>query len=345
MNVHARVSNGLVREVIYFDPQGDFTPNLVWVQVSNSITTGANISGDTYAIQQRWSYDGMMFNPPRATSPLPKPSGRSTQVNHFALTGKGPDVWTEIGNVSILASLNTAHFLSYSTDVYDANLLPYSTQIIITGSNTEVGNREYGNQGNQGSLVESIQLSVDFNIDTTDISAGQPAGQQADPGNPGPGGCFTADTQVLMSDGSNKCIKDIQIGEELMGDNGTVNVLNKWVGIGNYVLVDFNKKGYFITSNHPVLTDQGWGAVDVMLFAATEPKSYERVLQANGYRPLVSVIPGIKLAIWLNESVQYENLDTIDLLTPKEILVYNLNVSGHDHYIANGYIVHNKDLG
>ena len=371
MNVYARVSNGVVREVIYFDPQGDFTPNLTWVQVSNSITTGANISGDTYAIQPRWSYDGMMFNPPLPPIPQPRPTGHATYVDHFAFVGQGENVWVEIGNVNIISNLNIAHFLSYSLDVYDSNLVPYSTQIYLPNGNTTGGGGYGGSElaginggaaqasgvGGTGNGLDAVAAALDaaaaaatasnvsqatINGSLADtISMANIGGTDPEPATGG-NGCFTQDTRISMIDGSTKFIKDIQIGDTLLGDSGPVNVLNKWVGIGNYALVDFNKKGYFITSNHPVLTDQGWGAVDVMLFAATEPENYQRVLQNNNFQPLVDVKIGSQLAVWINGNVAYETLATMDMRPPIEIEVYNLNVTGDDHYIANGYIVHNK---
>ena len=366
-NVYARVSNGVVREVIYFDPHGDFTPSLTWVQVSNSITTGANISGDTYAVQPRWSYDGMLFTPPPPPIPQPRPTGHATYVDQFAFFGQGENVWVEIGNVNIISNLNIAHFLSYSLDVYDSNLVPYSTQIYLPNGNTTGGGGYGGSElaginggaaqdsgvGGTGIGLDAVAAALDAaaaaaaaaqaaNPDTnTNPGASQDAAN-AEAANTGGNACFTQDTRISMIDGSTKFIKDIQIGDTLLGDSGPVNVLNKWVGIGNYALVDFNKKGYFITSNHPVLTDQGWGAVDVMLFAATEPENYQRVLQNNNFQPLVDVKIGSQLAVWINGNVAYETLATMDMRPPIEIEVYNLNVTGDDHYIANGYIVHNK---
>jgi len=369
MNVYARVSNGVVREVIYFDPQGDFTPNLTWVQVSNSITTGANISGNTYAVQPRWSYDGMMFNPPLSPIPQSRPSGNATYVDHFSLVGQGENVWVEIGNVNIISSLNIAHFLSYSLDVFDSTLVPYSTQIYLPNGSTSGGSSYGGGGENIGGFggppgggtggvygYDGLLLELDATAAATASNVSQATinGSLADTvsmaniGGEGPepatGGnaCFTPDTRISIIDGSTKFIKDIQIGDTLLGDSGPVNVLNKWVGTGNHVLVDFNKKGYFITSNHPVLTDQGWGAVDVMLFAATEPDNYQRVLQNNNFQPLVNVKIGCRLAVWINGNVAYETLTSMDMRPPVEIEVYNLDVTGDDHYIANGYIVHNK---
>ncbi|CAB4123141.1 Hint domain containing protein [uncultured Caudovirales phage] len=355
MNVYARVSNGVVREVIYFDPQGDFTPNLTWVQVSNSITTGANISGDTYAIQPRWSYDGMLFTPPPPPIPQPRPTGHATYVDQFAFFGQGENVWVEIGNVNIISNLNIAHFLSYSLDVYDSNLVPYSTQIYLPNGSTS-GGSSYGGgselggggpSGDAGSTVDpgvqaaaaAAAMSSSIDTSTSDLGTGNPNGVGGDPNIQG---CFVAETPILMKDGNTRPISHLGPGDILQSDGGSVSVVGVHKRTINTVLVSFNNLPYFVTSNHPMLTDRGWGSFDNMLLAATEPGVYDSVLSNNGYNPLIDIDEGTNLAMWNDGIINYVPIYNVKKMSKVET-VYYLDVTGDNHYIANNIIVHNED--
>lgn len=345
-NVYARVSNGHVREVIYNDPAGDYVPALNWVQVSNSTTTGANISGDPLAVQPRWSYDGSMFNPPPAQVPLPKPSGHARYRDEFAMIGQGANVWVEIGNVSIIADLKTMHFLSYSTDVYDLNLQPYSTQIVIGGA---VGNAPGGNQDFGGGALAGDgsylggPLGSQYNgpsltdQQASDLAAGNSQGAEPQPGG---GACFVGSTPILMSNGLTKPISNLVIGDLLQSDNGGVIVLDIYKKTAQVILVSFNGLPHFVTTNHAMLTDKGWGAFDPTLFAATEPEAYLQVCADNNYKPLLTLTQRCNLAYWSNGNKQYTPIENVSFLSSVQE-VFWLNVSGDNHYIANSIIVHN----
>jgi len=358
-NVYARVSNGYVREVIYNDPAGDYVPSITWVQVSNSTTTGANITGDTYAVQPRWSYDGSMFNPPVAQIALPKPSGHARYQDEFAMVGQGANVWIEISNVSIIADLKTAHFLSYSTDVYDHNLYSYSTQIIIGGavSNTPGGNQDFGTaadiaaaSGANAADIAAAKLADLIALGSGILNSGSgilngssgETGGTPDPNSPEPldGTCFVGSTPILMRTGSTKPISHLVIGDSLQSDNGGVIVLDIYKKTAQVILVSFNGLPHFVTTNHAMLTDKGWGAFDPTLFAATEPAAYLQVCADNNYKPLLTLTQGCNLAYWINGNKQYTPIENVSFISSVQE-VFWLHVSGDNHYIANSIIVHN----
>ncbi|CAB4123140.1 Hint domain containing protein [uncultured Caudovirales phage] len=344
----------LVREVTDQDPTGRFTSDITWMQITPATTVG----GDITVVAPRWTYVDNIFYPPQYGNATVYIQSGAQFSNLVSFTGNAfingdgvidDSCWLPLAVVNVSATNSTAHFVSYSSHIFDVALNVGNSIVYINSPiNSFSGGGEFVNGGGGNGN----------GTNTGGGGGGGPAAGTGGSGNRGDKGstdgspvdnlgsgnnaCFTPDTKVSMSDGSYKSINEINVGDTLMGDNGVVTVINKWVGIGNYVLVDFNKKGYFITSNHPVLTDNGWGSVDVALFAATEPQTYLRVLQANGNRPLVTVKIGTKLATWFNGTVVYETLHSMDLMPPIDIEVYNLNVTGDDRYIANGYIVHNK---
>lgn len=348
-----------MREVIYNDPQGDYVPTLNWVQVSNSITTGANVSGgNVYVVQPRWSYDGVMFRPPPPPIPLPKPSGQATYVDKFSFTGQGSNVWTEIGNVGIFADLKTVHFINYSLDIFDASLVAYTPQNTPPNGNTN-GGTGYGpnsggggseTAGNAGDAAQAAQAALDVLGAVAASVAGQDgetggspdiAGGGTDAGAGASGKCFIATTQITMGDGQLKAISDISPGEMIKTDtNETVSVVNVLVDKGNFNLVSVNNTESFVTDDHVVLTEKGWGTVNPTGLAAKNPGSYQTVLQDNGYRPLVQIQQGVSIAFWKNNQISYEPIGQISVTPHRDITVYYLVLEKSNNYIANNIVVH-----
>jgi hypothetical protein len=68
-------------------------------------------------------------------------------------------------------------------------------------------------------------------------------------------GCFAADTSVLMYDGQIKCAKDIAIGDQLIGDDGTVrNVTHLTNGYDKmYLIKQNNAVDYVVNSEHTLV--------------------------------------------------------------------------------------------
>ena len=92
-------------------------------------------------------------------------------------------------------------------------------------------------------------------------------------------GCFVGYTNILMSDGTNKKIKDVKVGDEVLSFNEyTKEISNKkvinvfrngykpkeeWLRIKYYT--DLGRGGYRslnVTRNHKIFTDKGWMKAD-----------------------------------------------------------------------------------
>jgi hypothetical protein len=163
-----------------------------------------------------------------------------------------------------------------------------------------------------------------------------------DAGSDGAGsGCFTADTQILMADGTLKPIALVRVGERLQSDGGIVNVSSNRNRFGDVVLVSINGSAHYMTSNHAVLTDLGWAVYDINLLKSKESILYQQILADNGGKPLTSLAEGMKLAYWVDGAVEYRMIETLKTIVVRNAHVYWLNVSGDNHYVANGVVVHN----
>ena len=128
MNVWARMSNIVVREITTADPTGRFTSDITWVQVLPVATIG----GDPTVVAPRWTYENNIFYPPQignATVYIQSGAQFSNLVtftgNVFINSGTGEideSCWQQLAVVNISASNSTAHFVSYSSHIFDLAL-------------------------------------------------------------------------------------------------------------------------------------------------------------------------------------------------------------------------------
>ena len=66
-----------------------------------------------------------------------------------------------------------------------------------------------------------------------------------------------------MRDGSQKAIKDIELGDLVIVETGTAEVLELHPTIlGNRKLYSINEGTAFVTSEHPFKTEEGWKSID-----------------------------------------------------------------------------------
>lgn len=151
-----------------------------------------------------------------------------------------------------------------------------------------------------------------------DEVAAFPAGQHDDY-------CFVAGTKILMSDGSEKNIEDVRVGDEVWSHFGAQKVLEA----GNTGLVetrtlkttglDGSDVSYLKGSDkHPISTPKGW-------------VNFEELEQGCEVFGIDSGMIPIKRIVQFNLRNKY----------PQE--VYNLSVENAYTYFANGILVHNCD--
>jgi hypothetical protein len=139
--------------------------------------------------------------------------------------------------------------------------------------------------------------------------------------------CFTADTKILMADGSQKRIAEVQEGDVVMGEGGSFNTVEK---AASYDKIDsiykINDGDYFVTGGHPFKTTDGW-------------KAMRPTATSDSHRDLNVT----ELHVG-DQIITREGTETVFAITFMEmpVTVYNLAVDGNDTFFANGYLVHNK---
>ena len=149
------------------------------------------------------------------------------------------------------------------------------------------------------------------------------------------GCCFIAGTKITMADGSIKNIEDVQIGDELIGKDGSVNTVLEYVRpvLGERTLISLNDSVPFITNDHPVYMKDGtWKSFDPV---ATKSK-YKKLSDWNiGKLEVGDVIEtGDGVGFKIEAMSEYSDRD--------DLQVYNFSLNGNHTYIANNLVVHNK---
>ena len=139
--------------------------------------------------------------------------------------------------------------------------------------------------------------------------------------------CFLADTRILMADGSEKRIAEVEVGDVVMGESGSLNTVTEAQSFDKIDSVyKINDGDYFVTGGHPFKTTNGWKAMRPTAVAASHVELGVTELSVG------------------DEMIKREGTETVFAITFMErpVTVYNLAVDGNDTFFANGYLVHNK---
>jgi intein/homing endonuclease len=148
--------------------------------------------------------------------------------------------------------------------------------------------------------------------------------------------CFAAGTKILLSDGSSKNIEDVQSGDIVVSYNFSTNENeNKSVGKLLSVLSDHisivkleNGTELKITKDHPVWTNEGWAALDVLMTI----EKYNIGVVKLKVGDSVKTIDG--------ETV-VNSIEVID----GSIMTFTLkDVEDNANFFADGVLVHNRPM-
>ncbi len=159
--------------------------------------------------------------------------------------------------------------------------------------------------------------------------------------------CFVAGTRVLMADGSERPIDSVRAGDAVLGRCGRVNrvVASERTSLGRRRLYAFNGGQPFVTAEHPFLTCEGWKALDPEATRRENDRLHVAALQP-GDRVCRAVVrrvehAGAQQLLFLQSAMVLEALAAVeaDPGTP----LFNLLLDGDHSYVADGWIVHNKE--
>jgi hypothetical protein len=206
-----------------------------------------------------------------------------------------------------------------------------------TGGSGSGGNGNAG--GNTGGESNSSgQGSPGGGADSGSPDGGPGSGGNDNGGGGGSGGgsgggvsCFIAGTQVLRADGTLDAIENIEIGDELMGMDDSVNEVLAFdrPELWDRALWTMNDETTpWFTSEHPFYTTEGWKSLEPELTLKEMPdldvtvmKSGDKIIQSDG---------GTK------------TIEKFDFHKGEyDTQLYNFILSNTRSYFANGNLVHN----
>jgi len=151
--------------------------------------------------------------------------------------------------------------------------------------------------------------------------------------------CFVKGSLVTLADGRRIAIEDVAVGDFVLGQGGSNEVVAHdrpqliIPDVRNGTLYGINGSKKFITSEHPVMTKDGWKAIDQE--------------NAKKFEPHLSKILVGSLTVGdllVKEGGELMLVTSIDKYTdqPQQQL-YNLMLNGDHTYYVNEMLVHNKD--
>jgi len=150
--------------------------------------------------------------------------------------------------------------------------------------------------------------------------------------------CFAAGTPVTMADGTFKAIEDVMVGDfvltynEETGENEAAEVyeLQQPVREGLYVVAFDNGKVLEVTNDHPLMTDNGWAAIEV-----------DAALAGYALSQIDELVVGSAV---LQQDGSYASVSSIEYLAG-DVQTYTLKkVAKNMNFFANGFLAHNQKM-
>jgi len=163
--------------------------------------------------------------------------------------------------------------------------------------------------------------------------------------------CFTGDTRILMADGQERPIRELQVGDLVMAPNGHANRVTEIERpvLGERLLYALNGGSHFVTAEHPFMTAAGWKAVDPAATAAENPRLAVARLVLGDCLTVVhaagapTTMGNLALAGLVLEQIVLTRLDA--RVAAPETPLFNLLLDGDHAYFADGYLVPTKGGG
>lgn len=163
--------------------------------------------------------------------------------------------------------------------------------------------------------------------------------------------CFTAETLVAMADGTSRPIEHIVVGDLVLGNAGLINrvVEIERPPLGQRHLYALNESNFFVTAEHPFMTEQGWKSIDPAALAkkgSTLPVA--RLTVGDRLLTLAAVAVPVGGGKAISGEVIDVRIDTVALeslvgqAADPATQLYNLRLNGNHTYFANNLLVHNR---
>lgn len=147
------------------------------------------------------------------------------------------------------------------------------------------------------------------------------------------GSCFIAGTTIFTGDGEHVLVQNVAVGDVLRSQHGnSIVAAFDHPKLGERWLYSINDSLFFVTSEHPFYTKDGWKSIDPKATAEENPELTVGRLD-------------------IGDSIELEDGTYLDITEMNATRVsgdtqlYNFKLEGDNTYYANSMLVHNKDHG
>jgi hypothetical protein len=160
--------------------------------------------------------------------------------------------------------------------------------------------------------------------------------------------CFTGETRIAMADGTSRPIEQVAIGDRVLGREGVNRVVAiERPRLGTRRLYALNDGPFFVTAEHPFLTEDGWKAVDPAATAAENPALVVGRLNVGDYLLTLAGVAVLAAAGGGEAEVAPRLVavplgSLIGMASDPATPLYNLRLDGDHAYFADELLVHNK---
>ena len=156
--------------------------------------------------------------------------------------------------------------------------------------------------------------------------------------------CFDENTEIRLSSGEVKKIKDIKPGDQVLGMDQQINTVKKVDKPIKHFrsMYAINDDQYFTTAEHPFRTPTGWHSIKPK-FKWNDPDTWTNLVEDIEVK-----CKKIKKGMTLEHSSGKKKVEQINKQNRWRDFfksVYNLQLDGNHTFYANNYLVHNKGGG
>lgn len=154
-----------------------------------------------------------------------------------------------------------------------------------------------------------------------------------------------------MADGTSRPIEHILVGDLVLGNAGQVNTVMEIERplLGERRLYALNESNFFVTAEHPFMTEEGWKSIDpTALVAEGSTLPTDRLAVGDRLLTLAAVAVPVCGGKASSSDVMDVRIETVALeslvgqATDPATQLYNLRLDGNHTYFANELLVHNK---
>jgi len=154
-----------------------------------------------------------------------------------------------------------------------------------------------------------------------------------------------------MADGTSRPIEHVLVGDRVLGHNGRINrvIEIEQPLLGHRHLYALNGSDFFVTAEHPFMTDEGWKSIDPTALAAENSAlRVDRLTVGDRLFTLAAIAMPVGASGSTGPEAVDMGLDAVPLHNlvgqPADpaTQLYNLQLDGNHTYFANDLLVHNK---